>query len=155
LPTISRLPPSSPATLVARCIAAFLLHHSLDRRLYRASSAFLSLSMCDKVVSWVRPFLGEGPVSFNGLLGPGEEAPDSGLWGRANRYWLLHEIDEAGGPVDSHAVDRGVVFDMAMGTATQLLAGKVGHSCDLIKLYRESNRSINPLVEWVTTAMKA
>lgn len=150
LPTVSKLPPSTPATLVARCIAVFLLRHSLDRRLYRASSAFLGLSMCDKVVGWVRPFLGAGPVSFDGLLGPGEVAPEPGLWGRANRYWLLHEADEAGGPVESPRVAHGVVFDMAKGTATQLLADEVGPSCDLTKLYGESKRSIDPLVDWVT-----
>lgn len=154
LPPVSKLPSSTPATLVARCIAGFLLRHSLDSRLYRASSAFLGLSMCDKVVDWVRPFLGEGPLAFDGMLGPGEAAPDPSLWRRANRYWLLHESDETGGPVETSPVDGGVVFDMAKGTATQLRAGAVGPSCDLIKRYRETDRSIQPLVEWVSKAIK-
>jgi len=155
LPKVSKLPPSTPATLVARCIAAYLLRHSLDRRFYRASSAFLGLSMCDKVVGWVRPFLGAGPVSFDGLLGPGEVAPDPGLWSRANRYWLLHDADEAGGPVEIPRVAHGVVFDMSEGTATQLLPGGVGPSCDQIKLYSESKRSIDALVDWVSRSMRA
>jgi len=155
LPPVSKLPSSTPATLVARCIAGFLLRHSLDGRLYRASSAFLGLSMCDKVVDWVRPFLGEGPLAFDGMLGPGEEAPDPSLWRRANRYWLLHESDETDGPVETSPVDGGVVFDMAKGTATQLCAGAVGPRCDLIKLYRETDRSMQQLVEWVSKAIKA
>jgi hypothetical protein len=52
-------------------------------------------------------------------------------------------------------VAHGVVFDMAKGTATQLLADEVGPSCDLTKLYSESKRSIYPLVDWVTGSIVA
>lgn len=55
----------------------------------------------------------------------------------------------------SGSVARGVVFDMAKGTATQLLADEIGPSCDLTKLYSESKRSIYPLVDWVTGSIVA
>ena len=155
LPPVAKLPSSTSSTIVARCIAGFLLRQSLGRESYRVSSAFVGQSTCDVVAGWVRPLLGVGPLSFDGLLMAGESAPDPGLWRRANRYWLLHRCDAAGGPISDRAAlaSGGVVFDMAKGTATHLGDSSAEPACDLVELYRASGRTVDPLVDWVTKAL--
>jgi hypothetical protein len=157
LPQVAKLPASTSSTIAARCIAGFLLRQSLGLESYRASSAFVGQSTCDVVAGWVRPLLGVGPVSFDGMLVAGESAPDPGLWRRANRYWLLHRCDAAGGPVSDRAslASGGVVFDMAKGTAARLNDVAMGPAFDLVDLYRKSGRTLDPLVDWVTRSLGA